>query len=53
MLRPDARSVFEKSRKITLGFAIPTHSCNGILPPTLHLLQGALVRFITPCDHLF
>lgn len=46
-------SIFGKSSKITLGSPIPRHSRQGILPPTLHILQGTLVRVITACDHLF
>ena len=51
MKRLDDRSVFAKSGEITLGFPIPPHSCNGIFPPTLHLLQGTCVRVITPRDN--
>ena len=39
-----------KSRLIRLYHPIPDM---GFFPPTLHVLQSALVRFITICDHFF
>ena len=46
-------SVFWKSSKGLPCIHIPPHSRYGISPPTLHALQGAFVRFITPGDHIF
>jgi hypothetical protein len=46
------QSVFGKSGKITLGLPIPRHSREGMFPPALHLLQSALVGFVTPRDGL-
>jgi hypothetical protein len=46
-------SVFGKSSKITLGLSVPTHSGNGMLPPTLHLFQSWPVRFVAAGDHFF
>src|SRR5439155_20514697 len=44
-------SVFGESGKVLLGFPVPPHASYGMLPSALHLLQGALVRFVALCDH--
>ncbi len=53
MKRFDWRSVFGKGGKITFGLFVPAHSRNGMLPPTLHVLQGTVVRVIASGDRLF
>jgi hypothetical protein len=47
------RSAFGKSRKVLLCLQVPPHSADGVLPPTLHGLQGVFVTFIAPGDRLF
>src|SRR5438105_11013550 len=45
-------SVFGELREVTLDSPIPTHPRDGMLPPTLHLLQGTDVRVIARGDDL-
>ena len=48
-----AGSGFGKSSKGLLCVHVPLHSRHGMSPSVLHALPGALVCFITGCDHFF
>jgi hypothetical protein len=46
-------SVFGEIGEVALDSPIPTHPGDGVLPPTLHRLEGTGVRVIATCNHIF
>src|SRR3954451_20535831 len=47
-----AASVFGQLGKVALGRPVPAHPGDRVLPPALHLLEGAGVRVVAACDHV-
>src|SRR4051812_32865835 len=45
-------SVLRERGELPLGVLVPAHSLDGVLPPTLHVLQGVFVRGVTRCDRI-